>query len=67
MKLSKSFTSPKTGEVFENFQSGKILNNKKGSSAQSLLPNHSINQIISEYQKQKAINLRLVDALKNGL
>ena len=68
MKLSKSFTSPKTGEVFENIQQGKILSNKKGSGgAQSLLPNHSINQIISEYQKQKAINLRLVDALKNGL
>ena len=50
MKLSKSFTSPKTGEIFENTQSGKILNNKKAMTttcSQSLLPNHSINQIIT--------------------
>ena len=68
MKLSKSFTSPKTGEIFDNLQSGKIFNNKKGNSSQHLLlPNHSINQIITEYQKQKATNVRLVDALKSGL
>lgn len=67
MKLSKSFTSPKTGEIFDSTQSGKIFSNKKGISSQHLLPNHSINQIITEYQKQKAANVRLVDALKSGL
>ena len=46
MKLSKSFTSPKTGEIFDNPQWGKMLNNKRGGVAQSLLPNHTLNLIL---------------------